>query len=154
MKKSVPIGQGPIPMHGRAEESDVDSAIADLAVPVLRDSQERREILRTTGVSHEEIEERLATGEARRLVLVAAVAHIFEQLPKIVQKAVGDAIEGNLAASKLILEIAGLRDAAQIDAEPVEESETGLGPLEAGMLESLRQQVAAMPGRPEPPARK
>lgn len=153
MNKNIPPVPRPIPFSQSAERQELDSAIADFAVKVLRDSEERKTILRETNLSHEEIEERLATGEARRLVLVAAVAHIFERLPKIVLNAVDDAIGGNAAASKLILEIAGLKDSAKIDDAPENETNDCMGPLEMGMLENLRQQVAAMPDRPEPPKR-
>lgn len=153
MKDKIPVAPGPLPFRESTGKRGLDSTIADLAVGVFRDTEERKGILRETNLTHEDIEERLATGEARRLVLVAAVAHIFEQLPRIVHEAVRSAVDGNAAASKLILEIAGLKDSARVEDTPRDESETGIGPLEMGMLESLRQQVAAMPDRPEPPKR-
>ena len=76
-------------------------------------------------------------------------------MPKIIHKVVADAIEGNVSSSKLLLEIAGMKEAAQPPADAGDESSGGIGPLlDLSMLESMREQIAAMPDLPEPSARK
>jgi len=125
--------------------------IAGSAVAGLRNSPTHQAIVNSSQLSHREIEELFAVHEGRRQVLLAAAAHIFESLPQVVAQLTAQAIKGNPAACKLVLEIAGLKQSIEETvAARAEDTEPDDG-LEASFFQDIQQRIAAMPAGPEPP---
>lgn len=141
-KKSTPQMQ--IPLNG----SNRESLIIGAATLVLRNSAARAQMCEQTRQSHEVIEGQLAEGRARQGIVNAACAYLVEQLPAVIEKLVAVALDGNPAACKTVLELAGFEE--QVKRMVSDSDAQNLPPLEQGMLESLREQIARMPDTPDP----
>lgn len=118
-------------------------------IRLLRASPEREQMRRSSGLQDRALEEHLAVGEGRKQVLLAASAYLFEVLPAILIGVVQQALNGNLSASKLLLEIAGLKDSLQ---ETVQANQSAESPshIELEFLDRLRSRIASLPQVPDP----
>ncbi len=123
--------------------------IALPAIKLLRGSEEREAMHRLCNLSDQELEERLAAGDARKQVLRASSAYVFETLPRILATVVAHGLEGNLTACKIILEIAGLEESLRETVAALTQAEAAPS-LEMEFLQTLRSRVETMPENPDP----
>jgi len=123
--------------------------IALPAIERLRDSEEREAMRERCNLTHRALEEQLVVGDARKQILLASAAYVFEKLPRVLSALVTQAVEGNLPAGKAVLEIAGLEESVRetVAANTRAHEEPS---MDVEFLQTLRARIEAMPQNPDP----